>query len=273
MSGTDSQKEIIECFVCSVLDREKTDNSINYLINALNGDKISRSDARRDSIICIDSNVLLSVASNSDYEFILDYFNSIHEGPIVVSGQSIQEFWNNHKNTMVSKNVDRIKNHIVALKKDIERISIIYSSDETLTSIENLIEDFQQSKGYIYDSNIRQKSIDFIETLKDKLYVRSVNRSKFYKIYTERKSSKTPPGFKDNGSGDFFVWCDFLFSVKEIKNSGYSFSNVIIITDDVKVDWSVNGVLHPILSNEMNIVSESKVFTVTSEKFKSMFSL
>ena len=46
--------------------------------------------------IAIDTNVFLRMAGHKHREDMIDYLVSQHEAPIILPGQVIQEFWNNH---------------------------------------------------------------------------------------------------------------------------------------------------------------------------------
>ena len=66
-----------------------------------------------------------------------------------------------------------------------------------------------------------------------------------------RKRTRTPPGFKDDGDGDFFIWADFLTGLQLAQAKGSKFVRAILVTRDQKVDWSRAGIAHPILVAEM----------------------
>ena len=88
------------------------------------------------------------------------------------------------------------------------------------------------------------------QKLKSVAKTSSVPRQEFFSIATERQSTKTPPGFKDQGNGDFFVWVDTLFGLRKAQVDGIKFSRIAFITNDMKVDWQSNGNPHPVLAAE-----------------------
>jgi PIN like domain len=77
------------------------------------------------------------------------------------------------------------------------------------------------------------------------------SRLKLKDIAAWRKQTKTPPGFRDEGDGDFFIWADFLSGLQLARANGQAFTQAILVTRDNKVDWSRSGTVHPILAAEM----------------------
>ena len=61
----------------------------------------------------------------------------------------------------------------------------------------------------------------------------------------------TPPGFRDNGDGDFFIWVDLLTGLLEAQALGKEYRRVALVSLDKKVDWSRAGIAHPILVAEV----------------------
>lgn len=70
-------------------------------------------------------------------------------------------------------------------------------------------------------------------------------------LATHRKRTKTPPGFKDDGDGDFFIWVDLLTGLQLARASSRQFSRAVLVSGDRKLDWSRNGIAHPILVAEV----------------------
>lgn len=89
-----------------------------------------------------------------------------------------------------------------------------------------------------------------LKILEQKASVPFVPRQRLQTIADVRSSSKTPPGFKDPGDGDFFIWADFLFGLRMAQHHGESFKHALLITNDEKTDWSRQGNAHPILVAE-----------------------
>jgi len=109
---------------------------------------------------------------------------------------------------------------------------------------------FSAEHGHIFDKATIHKTLKLLEVLKEKSSVPFVPRSAFKEIVEIRFSTKTPPGFKDDGDGDFFIWADFLYGLKAAQSEGTNFTRAVLVTDDKKPDWSRKGRAHPILVSE-----------------------
>jgi hypothetical protein len=114
-----------------------------------------------------------------------------------------------------------------------------------------LLDRFSAEHGYVYDEAILRKTIGILGVLKDKAVLSYVPRSRFADIAASRKRTKTPPGFKDEGDGDFFIWAEFLYGLLQARDSGQAFNHAVVVTLDQKPDWSRAGVAHPVLAAEM----------------------
>jgi hypothetical protein len=75
-------------------------------------------------------------------------------------------------------------------------------------------------------------------------------RVKLVEIAALRRKTKTPPGFKDEGDGDFFIWADLLAGLQQERAAGKTFARAVLVTNDKKPDWSRAGRAHPILVAE-----------------------
>ncbi|MGJ3232691.1 MAG: PIN-like domain-containing protein [Oceanicaulis sp.] len=84
----------------------------------------------------------------------------------------------------------------------------------------------------------------------ERAFVRFAPRNVFLEIASHRNATKTPPGFKDDGDGDFFVWVDLLYSIK-VLSAEYSFSSVLLVTNEKKKDWTRDGIIHPVMRAEV----------------------
>ncbi|NQD81454.1 hypothetical protein HP436_14860, partial [Pseudomonas sp. CrR14] len=106
--------------------------------------------------------------------------------------------------------------------------------------------------------------------LEQKAIVPYVPRLRFHEMAVARKRTKTPPGFKDDGDGDFYVWLDLLYGLMIEKKHGAEFNHVIFVTNDVKPDWSRNGIPHPILAAEMETAVGATLEVLKIEQFGKM---
>lgn len=163
-------------------------------------------------------------------------------------GQSIQEFWNNSLNvadpiaTGISKRFD-------ALRTELEKVD--NSFNDFSGRFSNLVDEFRSSFGFVYDGGTVRRTMSLLEVLREKALTSYVSRSKFAELAAHRKKTKTPPGFKDEGDGDFFVWLDMLDALLIAKHRGLQFQHVVLVTNDRKPDWSREGIAHPVLSAEV----------------------
>jgi hypothetical protein len=204
------------------------------------------------TVIAFDTNVFLKLSSHRNSADIIDFLRTSFSGKILLPGQVIQEFWNNQLNA-VETLATSIKKQSENLKKDVEKIDSGYG--EFATRFQNLIDEFQADYGYIYDERVVTRISLIVAMLSEKALVPYCRRDEFSAIASIRKSTKTPPGFKDESDGDFFVWADLLLGVAMLARKGFSPLRVVLVTNDSKIDWSRNGVPHPILSAEMKALS------------------
>jgi hypothetical protein len=198
--------------------------------------------------IAFDANVVLRLGGHRKRADIIDYLSLRHEAPIIVPGQIIQEFWNNHSKVSDSIAVS-IRKNFDNLRKEIGKID---PSFETYANeITDILDRFLGDHGYKLDPNAVEKTLDLFTIFKEKATVAFAPRILFQEIALQRKNSRTPPGFMDSGDGDFYVWLDTLTALDRARREGKAFDRVVLISLDKKVDWSREGVAHPILVAEL----------------------
>jgi len=226
-----------------VLSRERPIEALAALARAYRPEPAEVSLGR--SAIALDSSVFLRLGTQ---EGVIDYLGASHPAPLVLPGQSIQEFWNN--NLSVAESIaNGISRKFEALEAEIGKVDATFGDFSTQFKV--LLENFQESFGYAYDGGTVRRTISLFEVLKSKAVVSYVSRERFAAMAEYRNKTKTPPGFKDPGDGDFFIWLDLLKSLLLTKEHGSTFDRVVLVTNDKKVDWSREGVPHPILSAEL----------------------
>ena len=244
--GTKSNKKMEERLV-GLLDRVEEIDSLAALIAAI-GSNAKRFEKLRSSAIGIDSSVLLRLGGSRDTADITDYLASQHEAPIILPGQTIQEFWNNHLGAVDTISV-AVTKKFDEIKKETDKLGVTFG--DFFTKMSALINDFYSEYGYIYSEATVRTTLSMLQTLKSKAIVPYVQRVRFKQIAEQRKRLKTPPGFKDDGDGDFYVWADFLLGLIQAKDRGKHFDHVVLLTHDKKTDWSRNGIAHPVLAAEV----------------------
>ncbi|MBD9677409.1 DUF4935 domain-containing protein [Pseudomonas sp. PDM18] len=266
MSGTDSEG----CMTAALLDRLESILNRGVVINSLGSLTTSVLARQKDpqdlrsTAIAIDSSAFLRISRIPKSADVIDYLASQHEAPIILPGQVIQEFWNNQLNAVDTQAATLKKRH-EELKQVTQKID--NSFEEFHSKMEELIAEFESNHGYIYDESIRHITIQALKTLESKAKVPYVPRQRFHDMAIARKRTKTPPGFKDDGDGDFYIWLDLLFGLMQSKQEGASFSHVLFVTNDVKLDWSRNGMPHPILAAEMEAAIDCTLDVVKIDQF------
>ncbi|MDE1569148.1 PIN-like domain-containing protein [Aquabacter sp. P-9] len=256
-SGVDNECEIQ---VCELLDRKAEINALKSLSSAL---KFELPECElAETVIAFDANVLLRMSKHSRCDDIVDYLRAKFPGRIILPGQVIQEFWNNQ-----FLGVESIS---AALQKKFKELSDTIGGfddqfGEYATRFKDLMREFDEDYGYIFDDNTARKTKLFVDLLVEKARVPFVTRSLLSALADVRKRTRTPPGFKDGGDGDFFVWADLLLGLAVLKKEGVKYRRVTLVTLDKKIDWSRGGIPHPILTAEVHAISGAEFETITLE--------
>lgn len=232
--------------VRALLDRETDITALTALSEAMRFELPER--ALAETAIAFDANVFLRLSGNPRCEDIVDYLRTRFEGKLILPGQVVQEFWNNEFSVVPSV--------AASVKKKLEELSTALGTiddryDEFSDKFAQLIEEFNTNFGYIFDDKTVRRTKLFVELLQERALVTYVPRTLLEPTAQTRKKSKTPPGFKDDLYGDFFVWADLLLALGQIQDAGFTIRRVILVTLDKKIDWSRAGVPHPILSAEI----------------------
>lgn len=245
MSGTDASADALNSLE-ALLRRDSPLNALEGLAAAL-GPPPSYDSALTGSAVCLDSNIFLKLASHPRRAEIVDYFLVKHDAPLVISAQSVQEFWNSQLAAIETVAVS-IQRKFSDLEKEVEKVEEDFGDYPARFAA--LLSEFQVNYGHLHDKNARRNVSALVEMLAKRARVSEVPRHRFYCYAEPRQRTKTPPGFKDSGDGDFYVWLDFLYGMALDKRCGKRFRRAVLITDDRKVDWCRGGVPHPTLAAE-----------------------
>lgn len=246
----------------SKLDREAPIDALAALIDAIDGG--NQSDTFQNAAIGIDSSAFLRIAHHPKGEDLIDYFGATHSGPLILPGQTVQEFWNNELSAVdtvaktLSGSFDRFKKDLAKLDSDF---------GDLRNSLENALDAFRDDHGAVYSEATVRKTLSLLNTLQSKARVPFAPRTYFRPLAEQRQMTKTPPGFKDPGDGDFFVWVDFLLGLKHAQSAGEVFDKAILLTNDTKADWGRPGATHPILVAEAHLIVGVPFETWTLKKF------
>lgn len=247
--------------IMAVLSRERPIEALTALALAYRPEPPALS--LNTSAIALDSSVFLRLGTQ---EGVIDYLGANHPAPIVLPGQSIQEFWNNNLSAAESI-ASGISKKFDALKVEVEKVDATFG--DFSMQFGALLDEFRESFGYAYDAGTVRRTLSLFEMLKSKAVVSYVSRERFAAMADSRNKTRTPPGFKDSGDGDFFIWLDLLKGLLTTKENGSKFDRVILVTNDKKVDWSRAGVPHPILTAELQALVGVPLETWTLAKLAS----
>lgn len=230
-----------------VLDRQVPIQALQMLLAAINNSKKS-APPLAEVAVGFDSNVFLKLSGHPQRADIVDYFAARHNAPLILPGQAIQEFWNNQY-AAIQTVATQVGKHFGNLNSEVSKIDNGFG--DLASKFRLLIDELDSEYGYIRDKATITHLSSICNMLAARATVSYVPRMRFHELARQRKFTKTPPGFKDDGDGDFYIWADFLGGLLDKKECGDVFSHVVLITDDKKIDWSLAGVAHPILSAEI----------------------
>jgi len=250
MSGTESQAaDAALARLEAVLDRRTSVAPVGQLAKAF-AEQGSNTTPLANAALGFDTNAILRLPQlKQSADDILDYLSG-RTAPFILPGQAVQEMWNNlHVIETVANSIEKAFNQ---LREKVEQIDPSFESLKQKMS--GIVEEFREQYGHTYDENTRTGYIKMLRSLESSALCCYVPRSQFAPLAHVRKRTKTPPGFKDELEGDFFVWADFLYGLLhwQLRTPNNGFSEVILVTEDKKKDWSLSGTPHPILSSEVD---------------------
>lgn len=229
-----------------LLDRVEPVNTIQGLLVATQAVALSPP-LLPGAAVCLDTNVFFRLANLPERAQVIDYLASQHKEPLIVSAQALQEVWNNYLNGIETVAGD-IRSKLEALTKSVLPLETEFQSFKD--RFDAVLTEFKGEYGHLHKEGMKERVRSLIEILENKAVFSEVPRARFERFYSVRKTTKTPPGFRDDGAGDYFVWLDFLYGLRMERESGSKFDRAVLITDDKKVDWVRGGVAHPTLTAE-----------------------
>ena len=237
--------------VWRVLNRLDPIESLQELRNGLAPDRRPPIDPHLPMAIGFDTNAIYRVGLGTRGADALDYLRTVHTGPVVVPGQSVQEVWNNLL-AAVEPQAKRLRLKFEDLETEMGKIGQQLGGSGA--AVREAIQELSRTHGDWIDpasQSAFDATLDVLLSVGTTVYV---PRAKFAELARIRKETKAPPGFQDSvGYGDFFVWADFLYGVA-LSTPG-SFQAVVLVTNDAKSDWSRNGVPHPLLVAEASAIA------------------
>jgi hypothetical protein len=229
----------------AVFERRTEIDALGALVDAL--DPKQSTVSLLDTAIGLDANVFLRLADGANSDLVVDYLSGIHKAPLVLPGQAVQEFWNNQTEAVatVSK---KLGSNFKNFKSAVESIDDDFG--EFLEKIELLLAEFSTEHGNVYEEATVKKTASVLKNLQARAVTTFCPRAPLLQLAVHRDKTKTPPGFKDSGDGDFFIWADFLHGLRALQKQEKSFERAVLVTNDTKKDWSRDGIAHPILVAE-----------------------
>lgn len=232
--------------VWRVLNRLDPIDSLEELRNGL--EPLRRPPLATGALLALgfDTNALFRLGLGAQGADSLDYLRTLHKGPILVPGQSVQEVWNNLL-AAVEPQAKKLRRRFEEL--EVEMRAIGQNLGESGSAVREAIEELRRVHGDWIDPASQSAFGSTLDVLLAVGKTAYVPRDRFAEIARIRRDTKTPPGFQDViGYGDFFIWADFLYGLALSDTS--SLQGIVFVTNDTKSDWSRNGVPHPILVAE-----------------------
>ncbi|WP_128098267.1 PIN-like domain-containing protein [Paracidovorax avenae] len=226
--------------------------------------KISASDYDRRICFGFDANVILRLSQNTNLELIIDYFG-VNRGTkdLVLPSQALIEFHNNEVYVEDTLNKS-IRKKLDELKKVTSKVKAVNFS--AYGKIEELIKEFERENSFLFDDAYSSKKQKMFSSLKEIAVVSRIPRGSLGEIARSRKVRKFPPGFMDEGDGDFYCWVEFIYHAYIEKIYREKYEALVWVTNDVKVDWSRGGYPHPALAAECFAATGGDFFLCTLDE-------
>ncbi len=229
------------------------------LIDAAFAERPNRPGAS-DAVIAfgLDTSALFRLAVDRANTDSIDYLSGQHAGPLILPGQVVQEYWNNRL-AAIETYGDSIRKKYDALAEEVAGLGPLDPSFHE--RFRALVEEFSATYAFAFDPATATRIRSVLDVLKARASVPYVPRSRFLQIAEARHRTRTPPGFRDDGHGDFYVWADFLLGLLVARDGGVDFGRVVLVTQDEKIDWSRGGVAHPLLVAEVHALTGARFET------------
>lgn len=230
-------------YVWEVLNRNTPLEALHYLRQSCSPTR--HLDEMQRLAFGFDTNAMFRLGLGSAGADVLDYLRTRHGGPVILPGQTLQEVWNNQLAGLLP-----LAKGLQAKFRDLETETLKLGErfgqrgEEVSAAVHALVEEYPET----FDEETEKAFKETLDVFIEVASVPFVPRLEFGQLAQPRHNSKTPPGFKDVGDGDFFVWADFLYGLRMCEVD--KVEGVVLVTNDTKSDWSRHGVAHPILTAE-----------------------
>lgn len=216
--------------------------------------------------IGLDTNAVFRVGLNGQSgAAAVDYLTGMHTGPIIIPGQAIQETWKNALSGMEPSG-KRIHNALTSLETELRKLDM--RTGPILERARTSVDELRNVHSDWIDAESQNTFIKTLEGLAKKASCPYVPREAFQDLARVRNDTKTPPGFEDpdDNHGDFYLWADFLYGLATADLE--LVRTVVLVTNDVKPDWSRGGIPHPILVQEVELVTGKPFVICTVKEFQ-----
>lgn len=231
--------------VFRVLNRETTIDSLEELrAGLIDGDRVGV-DTSKPFALGFDTNAFFRLGLSKNGPAAVDYVSGAHTGPVIIPGQAIQEIWNNSL-SVVQPQASVIKKKFDDLSLEISKLD--QSLGPSAQTVSDAVQDLKEFHGSWIDPGAKKNFKDTTVAFSRVATSPYVPRLMFDALARIRKETKTPPGFLDSGFGDFFLWADYLYGLAKVNEQ---YAGAVLVTNDVKHDWSRSDVEHPILVAEV----------------------
>lgn len=198
--------------------------------------------------------------------------------PLLLPGQSIEEFWNNHR--VFTRDLSAIDKDLQSLSAKLSTLMKSTTVDDLIAQLSKIAEGVGEFQKYSEESR-NPELVSISQTMMAELtevaYVSYVPRVRFSVLGQTRYWSKIAPGFEDRTKypqhlGDFYVWADFLYGLRVLKRNGVlpATGRVLFVTDDSKADWKTGNFAHPSLSNEIAALTGLGFATIATADMQAM---
>lgn len=193
-----------------------------------------------------------------------------NEVPLIIPGQCVQEFWNNH--SVFVRDLEGIFSPLQTLKNKVAKASLPQMQQRILEEVGEKLDLFKFEMEDSKRPELLSESFELWRSLQSKVSMPYVPRSTFRSLGEVRYSTKVAPGFAEDkpanqALGDFYAWADFLLGLQQADLVNENESRILFVTDDSKPDWKTSGKPHPMLLGEVHQLTGATLDILGSKDF------
>jgi len=220
--------------------------------------------------IGLDTNILKYLRRQTLKADELLNYSETNQVPLIIPGQCVQEFWNNH--SVFVRDLEGIFSPLQTLKNKVAKASLPQTQQHILDEVEKKLDLFKFEMEDSKRPELLSESFELWRSLESKVLMPYVPRSLFRSLGEVRYSTKVAPGFAEDkpanqALGDFYAWADFLLGLQQAGVSNASESRILFVTDDSKPDWKTSGRPHPMLLGEVHQLTGAILDILGSKAF------